>query len=90
MDIVRLEKPSRIVFAFSIYDDKKASAIKESLRKNIINLFSDYSKYKGNQTNPKRLLDLLTTQGKVLMYEIPYQVITPEPGFKGVPRIICI
>lgn len=83
MDIVRLEKPSRIVFAFSIYDDKKAHAIKESLRKNIINLFSDYSKYKGNQANPKRLLDSLTTQGKVLMYEIPYQVITHEPGYFG-------
>lgn len=81
IQIINLEKRSKIVFAFSIYDSDKESEIKSALRKSIFRLFQDYSTYKGNISYPNRLLDALTTQGKVLMYEIPYISVNPKPGY---------
>ena len=81
IQITDLEKPSKIVFAFSIYDPDKETDIKAALRKSIFRLFQDYSIYKGNENHPNRLLDALTTQGKVLMYEIPYINVNPKPGY---------
>lgn len=69
--ITDLTSNSKIVFAFSIYDSSKRISISNLLRKNISNLFEEYSKYKGNTNHPNRLLDALTTQGKVVLYEIP-------------------
>ncbi len=70
MEIINFEKPSKIVFAYAIYNDKKEYLIKSVLRKSVSELFEAYSGYKGNEKHPNRLLDALTTQGKVLMYEI--------------------
>ncbi len=69
--ITDFSNQSIIVFAYSIYDEKKAESIEQNYRLAIFNLFQEYSKYKGNKENPNRLLDALTTQGKILMYEIP-------------------
>ncbi len=69
--ITDLMVDSKIVFAFSVYDQNKRIQISNQLRKNISNLFQEYSKYKGNDAHPNRLLDALTTQGKVILYEIP-------------------
>lgn len=81
IEITNLESSSKIIFAFSIYDSKKEEEIKANLRKAIFRLFQDYSKYKGNELFPNRLLDALTTQGKVLMFEIPYIDVNPKPGY---------
>lgn len=72
MNITDLSNDNVIVFAFSIYDYDDEENIKAKLREGIFQLFRDYSIYKGNNDNPDRLLDALTTQGKVIMYEIPY------------------
>lgn len=71
MEITNFEKSSTIVFAYSIYDGDKEYLIKSNLRKSISKLFEAYSDYRGNGKQLNRLLDTLTTQGKVLMYEIP-------------------
>ena len=70
LDIVNFTKKSVIVFAYSVYDKEKEEQIKSDYRLAISNLFKEYSKYKGNSEYPNRLLDALTTQGKVLLYEI--------------------
>lgn len=71
IDVGNLSKNSKVVFAYSIYDHEKQYEIEARLREAIAKLFEDYSKYKGNKVSPNRLLDALTTQGKILMYEIP-------------------
>ena len=78
MTIVDLSNSSIIVFAFAVFDKKKEQQIKMNLRTSITKLFIDYSRYKGNSEQPNRLLDALTSQGKVLMYEIN-TIDTVEP-----------
>lgn len=72
MEITDLSNDNTIVFAFSIYNYDDEENIKSKLREGIFQLFRDYSIYRGNREHPDRLLDALTTQGKVIMYEIPY------------------
>ena len=60
----------KIVFAFSIYDLDKEIEIKRNIRYAIQKLFESYAIYK-DINEPNRLLDSLTTQGRVIMYEIP-------------------
>ena len=80
IDISNLERDSRIVFAFSIYDKSKEESIRAEQGRAIFQLFQDYSVYKGNAEYPNRLLDSLTTQGKVLTFEIPNIDIARESG----------
>lgn len=61
---------NKIVFAFSIFDEKRSYAIKAEHRKAINQLFTSYARYKGFNKEPERLLDALTTQGRILTYEI--------------------
>lgn len=70
INIIDVNSKSKIVFAFNVYDSNKAERIKSDLRKTIFNLFYEYSKYKGNNIEPNRLLDALTSQGKIILYEI--------------------
>ena len=70
IDIIDFKNNSKIVFAYSIYDKTKIEKIKSDYRLAIFSLFQEYSKYKGNKEFPNRLLDALTTQGKVLLYEL--------------------
>lgn len=70
INIFDINNPSKIVFAYSIYDLEHENEIKANLTKAIFQLFQEYSKYKGNEAHPNRLLDSLTTQGKVVLYQI--------------------
>lgn len=69
--ITDLSNNSKVVFAYSIYDSNKRNQILDDLRKGIVQLFHDYSIYKFNTENhANRLLDQLTTQRKVMMFDI--------------------
>ncbi len=70
LHISDLANNSKIIFAFSIYDDTKEQQIRSDFRSAISKLFYDYSIYLGKDKQPNRLLDVLTSQGKILMYEI--------------------
>lgn len=61
---------NKIVFAFSIYNEKESYTIKAEHRKAINQLFTSYAIFKGFDEEPERLLDALTTQGRILTYEI--------------------
>lgn len=66
--IIDTNKRNKIVFAYKIYDGKNEQDIKDSLMYNVVTLFQEYSRYKGLKEQPNRLLDYLTTQGRVLFY----------------------
>lgn len=59
----------KIIFGFSVYDREKETEIKRKNRINIQKLFEAYANYKGLK-DVNRLLDSLTTQNRVLTYEI--------------------
>lgn len=59
----------KIIFGFSVYDREKETEIKRKNRLNIQKLFEAYANYKGLK-DVNRLLDSLTTQNRVLTYEI--------------------
>lgn len=59
----------KIIFGFSVYDREKETEIKRKNRVNIQKLFEAYANYKGLK-DVNRLLDSLTTQNRVLTYEI--------------------
>lgn len=73
INITDIEKPAKAIFAFSIYDKAKENEIKMNLTKAIFELFQEYSRYKGNEFHQNRLLDVLTTQGKIILYQIDDQ-----------------
>ena len=60
-----------VVFAFSIYDKKQEYFIRLKNRLAIQELFYSYAIFKGRNKEPLRLLDALTTQGRIITYEIP-------------------
>ena len=70
----------KFVIAYSIYDRNRVFEITKNIRKSLYSLFSAYSRYKGNTNEPARLLDSLTTQGRVLMYQID-PITKPEHPF---------
>ena len=70
LQISDLTNNSKIIFAFSIYDDAKEQKIRSEFRSAVSKMFYDYSIYLGKEKQPNRLLDVLTSQGKILMYEI--------------------
>ena len=70
LKISDLDNNSKIVFAFSIYDVQKEQKIRSDFRIAISKMFYNYSIYLGKDKQPNRLLDILTSQGKILMYEI--------------------
>lgn len=59
----------KIIFGFGVYDREKETEIKRKNRLNIQKLFESYANYKGLK-DVNRLLDSLTTQNRVLTYEI--------------------
>lgn len=70
LDITNIDNNHKIIFAYNIYDTEKSDQIKATLMKSIFNLFQEYSRYKGNEKHPNRLLDFLTVQGKIVLFEI--------------------
>ena len=59
-----------VVFAYSIYDAKKEAELKTALRKSISDILYAYAISK-NLSDPKRFLDSLSTQKRIITYEIP-------------------
>lgn len=59
-----------VVFAYSIYDEKQERTIKSTLRKSISNIMFAYAKSKG-VSEPQRFLDSLSTQNRIVTYELP-------------------
>lgn len=70
LEISNFTSNKKIVFAYSIYDLDKEYQIRKTNRFNIQKLFEAYAKYK-SMSEPTRLLDSLTTQNRVITYEIP-------------------
>ncbi len=59
----------KIVFAYCIYDQNRPSEIRSTLFKGVSKLFKEYAESKGIKDS-SRLLDSLTTQGRVLLFEL--------------------
>ena len=59
-----------IVFAYSLYDKKKEEKIKSELNKSIFDLMHAYAESRKN-VDANRFLDSLSTQKRILTYEIP-------------------
>ena len=60
---------SRFVIAYSIYNELKAEEIRKNLKQSVINLFATYEK-EHLGSHDARLLDYLTTQDRIVFYEI--------------------
>lgn len=71
LDITNPSNNSKIVFAYYVYDSQRRNEIISCERNKISILFQEYSKYKFGDFHGNRLLDELTIQGKIIMYEIP-------------------
>jgi len=70
IDIMDLSNDHKVIFAYSVYDESKLDEILFNNNEAIYKLFREYSLYKGENNNPNRLLDALTTQGKIILYKI--------------------
>ena len=71
LEMTSFTSKKMIVFAYSVYEERERATIKKTIRKNIYSLFVAYAKYLGWELEEApRLLDSLTTQGRVLMYEV--------------------
>ena len=70
IDIMDLSNDHKVIFAYSVYDESKLDEILFNNNDAIYKLFREYSLYKGENNNPNRLLDALTTQGKIILYKI--------------------
>ena len=71
LELCNFHCESKVVFAYNMYPEAKPEDIRLWLRNGIFKLFEKYASYKG-LNEPTRLLDLLTMQGRVFTYEIPY------------------
>ena len=58
-----------VVFAYYVWENGDEEQIKISLRKRITQMLYAYSEESG-VSNPKRFLDSLSTQGKIILYQI--------------------
>lgn len=66
----------KFIIAYSVYDEQRSAGIKKEIRKSIYSLFFAYAEYCGKGNQAARLLDSLTTQGRVRMFEVEK---LPEP-----------
>ena len=70
LNLIDSSNNSKVVFAYSLYPESKPEDIRKNYRSGISQLFCSYSTYIGKTTEPNRLLDLLTLEDKVFIYEI--------------------
>ena len=81
------ESGGKLIFAYSIYNQLEEQSIKTELRENVSKLLFNYAKEK-MVPNPNRFLDSISTQKRVVFYEIPliqsnpYQVDSFEERWK--------
>lgn len=71
LEMTNFASKKKFVITYCVYDSKKETEIKNELRHRIYALFVAYAKYKGQSIEPARLLDSLTTQGRVMTVSIP-------------------
>lgn len=71
LEMTNFASKKKFVITYCVYDPKKETEIKNELRHRIYALFVAYAKYKGQSIEPARLLDSLTTQGRVMTVSIP-------------------
>ena len=72
LDKIKIADPTsntHFVIAYNVYDKTKADEIRQNLKQSIIDLFATYEK-EHLGSHDSRLLDYLTTQDRVLFYEI--------------------
>ena len=72
---------SKIIFDYSVYGNQKASEIRKSYCHAIYQLFESYASFKGMNETPGRLLDGLTTQGRVLLNEVEDIPVARQVGY---------
>lgn len=70
LEMTHFASNKKLVIAYSIYDETKELKIKKDVRLAIYTLFKAYAEYCGRKDNATRLLDSLTTQGRVITYEV--------------------
>lgn len=71
LEMTNFASKKKFAIAYCVYDPKKETEIKSELRHRIYALFVAYANYKGQSIEPARLLDSLTTQGRVMTVSIP-------------------
>ena len=72
LEMTNAVSTKKFIVVYNVYDSANAQMIKSDIRKNLYSLFSNYAKYKGfAEENINRLLDSLTTQGRVRTFEVP-------------------
>lgn len=71
LEMTNFASKKKFVIAYCVYDAGKDAEIKRDIRHRIYSLFVAYAKYKGQSIEPARLLDSLTTQGRVMTVSIP-------------------
>ena len=59
-----------IYFYYHIYDEKKRRSIKNDNIKNLVKMLEEYEKYKNNKIKDFRLVDILSSQGRLRFKEI--------------------
>ena len=64
------EARGKLIFAYTIYDQSKEQSIKTELRGQVSKLLFNYAKDK-MIPNPNRFLDSISTQQRIIFYEIP-------------------
>ena len=74
LEMTNFNSEKKIIFGFTVYDESKREQIKATLRNAIIRLFKEYAIHKNYGKEPKRLLEALTTQWRVITYEVPVVV----------------
>ena len=72
------EAKGRLIFAFSIFDASKEQIIQTRLREDVSKMLFSYAKEK-MIPNPNRFLDSISTQKRVLFYEIP---VIPKEAYR--------
>lgn len=71
IDLADHTKDNKIIFAYSIHDEKRKTQITSSLIDNITKMFYNYSEYLGRVKDNNRLLDMLVVTKKIMLLEIP-------------------
>lgn len=69
-----------IVFAYHIYDKRRTRTIKSELRKNVAQMLYIYAK-DNKVPNPKRFIDSISTQKRILFYEVSDDIIKRHEAF---------
>ena len=72
LEMTNLISKKKLVIAYTIYDPKQETEIKKNIRQAFYSLFQKYADYHEFGNRALRLFDSLITQGRVIMYEVPY------------------